>query len=126
MANLKIVLLGSGSLYFTRVLPDLFTTPDLQGAELVLYDIDAEKAERMAGLARALLSRAGTRFRIRSAASLSEALDGAGFALSSIGGSGAEMSPDVYGSTYHAADIANNPVSVAAAMARQVAATPPS
>jgi len=106
MANLKIVLLGSGSLYFTRVLPDLFTTPDLQGAELALYDIDAEKSERMAGLARALLSRTGARFTVRSAPSLAEALDGAGFALSSIGGSGAEMSPDVYGSTCHAADIA--------------------
>jgi alpha-galactosidase len=106
MANLKIVLLGSGSLYFTRVLSDLITTGDLQGAEITLYDIDARKSELMAGLARRLLDQTGGSFTVRSMASFADALDGARFVLSSIGGSGAEVSPNVYNSYYHGRDVA--------------------
>lgn len=105
MANLKITCLGGGSLYFRRALGDLVLEEDLAGAEIVLFDIDPEKATRMAALGRRLADAAGRSFTVRPARDLADAADGAAFALSSIGGSGAEVTPNVYGSHYHNADM---------------------
>ena len=105
MSAKKIACLGGGSLYFRRALPDLVLNEDLSGSEIVLYDIDAEKAERMAVMGRRLASRAGTNFTLRSSANAADAVDGADFAISSIGGCGAEVTPNVYQSNYHNADI---------------------
>jgi len=101
----KIVCLGGGSLYFLRAVPDLLVNEDLAGSEIVLYDLDAEKAEVMAARHARLAAEAGTGCSVRAAAGLADAVDGADFALSSIGGSGAEVTARVYGSRYHAADI---------------------
>lgn len=101
----KIVCLGGGSLYFPRAIGDLVKRRDLEGSQVVLYDLDGDKAALMAALGRRLSRAAKTRFAFRSTTRLAEALDGADFAVSSIGGSGAEISPDVYGSYYHAADM---------------------
>ena len=101
----KIVCLGGGSLYFRRAIPDLLLSQDLSDSELVLYDIDSEKVERMAGMGRRLAEVAGTRFKIRATIDLADAVDGADFAISSIGGSGAEITRNVYNSYFHNADI---------------------
>jgi len=101
----KIVLLGSGSLYFPRALPYLVMSEEIAGSELVLYDLDQEKSERMAAMGRRLAAEAGQGLRVRATASLADALDGADFAISSIGGSGAEITPDVYSSYYHTVDM---------------------
>ena len=74
-------------------------------SDVVLYDIDPEKAERMANLGRRLQEAAGARLNIRATADPDEAVDGADYALSSIGGSGAEMVRGVHGSYYHSADM---------------------
>ena len=105
MADTKIACLGGGSLYFPRVLGDLALEEELAGSEVVLYDIDADKAELMAALGRRLAQDADTGLRVRASADLDDTLDGAGFAVTSIGGSGAEMTRDVYGSWYHNADM---------------------
>jgi len=101
----KIVCLGGGSLYFPWAMTDLVRQDELAGSEIVLYDIDAEKVELMAKLGRRLAKEAGTQFRVRSTTNLADAVDGADFALSSIGGSGAEVTASVYGSRFHAADM---------------------
>jgi alpha-galactosidase len=101
----KIVCLGAGSLYFPHAIPDLLTREELAGSEIVLYDLDVEKAEIMAQMGRRLAAEAGTGYVVRAAADLADAVDGADFALSSIGGSGAEVTRGVYGSRYHAADL---------------------
>ena len=105
MATKKIVCLGGGSLYFPRAIGDLVVSGDLAGSEIVLYDIDAEKVELMAAMGRCLASEAGNDFSVRSTADLADAVDGADFAISSIGGSGAEVTASVYSSYYHAADM---------------------
>ena len=105
MSSLKIACLGAGSLYFPRALGDLVVHKDLAGSEIVLYDIDAEKTRHMAALGKRLGRQAGTTCRIRAATGLADAVDGADFAISSIGGSGAHICPQVYGSYYHAADM---------------------
>jgi len=102
--NKKIVCLGGGSLYF-RSLGHILISKELAGSEIVLYDLDAEKIERMARMVRGLAKQSGGGFRIRATTNLADAVDGASFAISSIGGSGAEISPHVYGSYYHHNDI---------------------
>ncbi|MCD6364864.1 MAG: hypothetical protein J7M14_03225, partial [Planctomycetes bacterium] len=97
--------LGGGSLYFKSCLGDLVLGEDLGGSEIVLYDIDGEKVELMAGVGRRLAQEAGTGYRVRSTVDLADAVDGADFAISSIGGSGAEVSRNVYGSYYHNCDV---------------------
>ncbi|MEW6750174.1 MAG: hypothetical protein AB1505_04270 [Candidatus Latescibacterota bacterium] len=105
MSAPKIVCLGGGSLYFPRALADLVQREDLAGSQIVLYDTDAEKAERMAALGRRLECQAGRGPSVRAARELAEAVEGADFAISSIGGSGAQVSRNVYGSYYHSADM---------------------
>jgi alpha-galactosidase len=105
MSGRKIVCLGGGSLYFRRALPDLLISPDLAGSEIVLYDIDEEKVQMMAQMGSRLAERAGTGLKVRSTVDLTDAVDGADFALSSIGGSGAEITRNVYDSNFHNADI---------------------
>ncbi len=108
MASKKIVGLGSGSLYFCGEYGSLALMPlaeGLAGSEIVLYDIDGEKNRRMAAMAQRLADQAGTRMKVRAAADLDDALDGADFAVSSIGGSGADVGRDVYWSYYHQADV---------------------
>jgi alpha-galactosidase len=97
--------LGGGSLYFRRALADLVLSEDLAGSEIALYDIDAEKVELMAAMGRRLAERAGTNFTVRASIDKADAVDGADFALSSIGGCGAEVTSNVYHSNYHNADI---------------------
>lgn len=105
MKSLKIACLGGGSLYFPRALGDLAWRKDLSGSEIVLYDLDGEKAERMAEKGRDYARQTGACLNIRAGVSLGEALDAADFVVTSIGGSGAEITTDVYRSTYHEADI---------------------
>lgn len=105
MANVKIACIGSGSLYFRRVLADVPLAEDLSGSEIVLYDIDSEKSALMAELGIRLAKEAGTDIKVRSTDSLDDAVDGADFALASIGGSGAEIAKKVYDSYFHYTDI---------------------
>jgi len=105
VADTKIACLGGGSLYFPRVLADLALETELSGSEVVLYDIDAEKAALMATMGQRLAQQSGTGLRVRASADLDDAIDGAGFAVTSIGGSGAEVTRNVYGSWYHNADM---------------------
>ena len=105
MTAQKIVCLGGGSLFFPGAIADLVIDHDLAGSEIVLYDIDAEKVEKMAAMGARLADQAGNGFTVRATVDLSDALDGADFALTSIGGSGAEITPSVYGSYFHGADV---------------------
>ena len=104
MPSKKIVCLGAGSFYFPRALGDFAITPGLAGSEITLYDLDVEKAELMASLGKRLAEMSGTGLRVRACADLAEAVDGADFAVSSIGGSGPSLG-GVYGSAAHSADV---------------------
>jgi len=105
MASKKIACLGGGSFYFRRILSDLPLAADLSGSEVVLYDIEHEKARRMAAMGVRLAAEAGTGFKVRAVKRLADALDGADFAIASIGASGAGITPNVYDSWFHNADM---------------------
>jgi len=104
MPNKKIACLGGGSGYFARALPDLAVTPGLAGSDVALYDIELEKCELMARHGQRLAEQAATGQRVHACATLAEALDGADFAITSIGGAGASVG-NVYGTGYHVQDI---------------------
>jgi len=102
--NKKIVCLGGGSGYFTRALADLAVTEGIGGSEIIIYDIDYEKAGIMAKHGARLAEESGTGLRVRACESLAEAVEDADFAVSSIGGSGASLG-GVYGTSAHVQDM---------------------
>ncbi|OGV70434.1 MAG: hypothetical protein A3K19_12700 [Lentisphaerae bacterium RIFOXYB12_FULL_65_16] len=105
MNTKKIACLGAGSLYFPRAIADLVASRELAGSELVLYDLVADKAKRMAAMGRRLAAETGTGFTVRATTRLADAVDGADFAVASIGGSGAGITRNVYSSYHHNADV---------------------
>jgi len=104
MPSKKIVCLGGGSRYFIRALSDLAVTEGLAGSEITLYDIDTEKNELMGNFGARLAELSGTGLRVRACADLTDAVDGADFAISSIGGAGMS-SGGVYGTFAHNQDL---------------------
>jgi len=104
MPSKKIVCLGGGSLYFRGALADLAVTEGLAGSEITLYDIDTEKAELMGRLSARLADLSGTGLRVRVCTELADAVDGADFAVSSIGGAG-KSGGHVYGTSLHKQDL---------------------
>lgn len=104
MPSKKIACLGAGSYYFPRALGDIATTEGLRGSEVTLYDIDTEKARIMARLGRRFARESGIRLKVRACEELADAVDGADFAISSIGGSGPSLG-GVYGTEVHRADM---------------------
>ena len=104
MPSKKITCLGAGSRYFARALGDLAITEGLGGSEITLYDIDMGKAELMARHGARLAGLSGTGLRVRACSELADAIDGADFAISSIGGAG-ESVDGVYDTSYHLQDM---------------------
>lgn len=110
----RIVLVGAGSVEFTRnLLGDLLSYPELQDATIVLHDIDAERlrtAERMAAWTAGAL---GASPRIEAFLDRREALRGARFVIDTIqvGGSRATQIdfdiPARYGLRYTINDTIN-------------------
>ena len=90
--KLKIALLGGGSLYFEGVLGEIAVTPELDGAELVLFDIDAKRMELIRRVGVRVVEKTRAKLKIKSTLELAEALDGANFAIASIGVHGPDAS----------------------------------
>lgn len=81
----KIVLIGAGSAQFGAVmLGDIFQSPALKGAEIVLNDINEEAAGRTLKTAEDYIADGGLDFSVSADADLSAAVKGADFAVISI------------------------------------------
>jgi alpha-galactosidase len=110
----RIVLVGAGSVEFTRnLLADILSYPELRDAELVLHDIDADRlrtAERMATWTAGALGAAPT---IVGSLDRREALAGADFVINTIQVGGARATqidfeiPGRYGLAYTINDTIN-------------------
>ena len=104
----RIVLVGAGSVEFTRnLLGDILSYPELQDAEIVLHDIDADRlttAERMAAWTAGALGAAPA---ISGSLDRREALAGADFVINTIQVGGARATqidfdiPGRYGLALH-------------------------
>ena len=94
----KIVLLGGGSTFFRTVVGELDITQDLDGSDVVFYDKDKTYMEILARYGQRAAEQTGMDLRISWTTDLAEAVDGADFAISSIGVSGPDRK-------YHELDI---------------------
>jgi alpha-galactosidase len=85
MSNLKIVLVGGGSVLWTPVLArDLVLTPSLSDAEFVLYDINKEASDLTAAFCVKLAAQLGVRARFISTDRSEQAFEGAHFVIVTI------------------------------------------
>ncbi|HMA38324.1 MAG TPA: alpha-glucosidase/alpha-galactosidase [Chloroflexia bacterium] len=79
----KITFLGAGSTVFARnLLGDIFSFPELAGATISLFDIDAERLHTTALVAARLAARLGIQPTIEATTDRRRALDGADYAIS--------------------------------------------
>ena len=88
MPEKRIVLLGGGSAFFQSVIEEFAIADKLAGSELVLYDVYPPNMELMAKYGQRLFQETGINIKISWTTDISEAVDGADFAISSIGVSG--------------------------------------
>ena len=78
----NICLIGAGSVVFARtLLGDILSYPELQGADLRLVDIDAERLALARDLASAMIERNGLAATVSASTDRKEALDGADYVL---------------------------------------------
>ena len=82
---MKIVLLGGGSLYFETVIAELACTPELAGSDVMLYDVDAKRMDLVYRVGLRIVAETKAELRLSATTSLARALDGANFAIASIG-----------------------------------------
>jgi alpha-galactosidase len=81
----RIVLVGAGSVEFTRnLLGDLLSYPELAGADVVLHDIDPDRLATAERMARWTAGALGAEPRITALLDRREALEGADFVVNTI------------------------------------------
>lgn len=81
----KIAFIGAGSVEFTRnVLTDLLTSPDLGPLAVSLHDVDGERLETAAKMARWIAARTGADVGIEAHLERRAALDGADYVVNEI------------------------------------------
>lgn len=83
--NPKIAFVGAGSATFTRMLlGDIFSYPELREATISLHDIDAERLETSAGVARVTAEEAGATPAVEAHPERRAALDGADYVINMV------------------------------------------
>jgi alpha-galactosidase len=81
----KITFIGAGSATFTRMLiGDILSYPELRDATISLHDIDPERLETAAGVARLTATEAGASPTIEASAERRRALEGADYAINIV------------------------------------------
>jgi 6-phospho-beta-glucosidase len=81
---MKVAVLGGGGLRTPLLLHGMAKSAALAIEEAALYDVDRARAQIMARLGGEIAARLGSGLRVRAAASVEEAAEGAAFAISSI------------------------------------------
>jgi 6-phospho-beta-glucosidase len=85
MGNRKVTLIGGGGVRTPLVIYGVNESRErLEIDEMVLYDIDAERAQSMCELGRALIEREGGSLKLRVASEIEDAISGASFVLTAI------------------------------------------
>ena len=89
---MRVVFIGAGSVVFTRNLTrDILTFPELQDAEIVLMDIDAERLSRAEKLVSRMAETAGSPVRVIATADRRQALEGADYVVFTIQAGGIDQ-----------------------------------
>jgi 6-phospho-beta-glucosidase len=90
MRDIKIGVIGGGSV-FTPELVDLLAECPLSIGSLVLMDIDGERLDTIARMARRQVAKKGRTFRVETTADYAEAIDGSDFVLIQLRAGGQKM-----------------------------------
>jgi len=85
MKKMKIALLGGGSLYFEYVMAEIANTPELEAVEFMLFDVNVKRMDLMRRVGLRIMAKANTPHVVKATTHLARALDGADFAIASIG-----------------------------------------
>ena len=81
----KIAFIGAGSVEFTRnLVGDILAFEDLADAEIALHDIDAERLETAAGIARLVGRGVGVEPKVTATLDRRAALEGASYVINSV------------------------------------------
>jgi alpha-galactosidase len=87
----KITLIGAGSVVFAKTLiGDILSYPELSGSEISLMDIDSERLDMIAALARKMVEEQGTGAKVEATLDRRQALDGADYVIIMIQVGGVE------------------------------------
>jgi len=81
----KIVYIGGGSLYFEIVTAELATTKGMPPLDVYFYDIDAERNDIMCRVGERVVAKTGADIQCFQTTNMKQALDGADFAIASVG-----------------------------------------
>jgi 6-phospho-beta-glucosidase len=85
MSNGKVTLIGGGGVRSPLVIFGVNESSRHLGVdEMVLYDLDAERAKAMCELGKALVAREGGALRLRASSNIADAVEGADFVLTAI------------------------------------------
>lgn len=85
MSNRKVALIGGGGVRTPLVIFGVNESRERLGVEeMVLYDLDSERAQVMCELGRALIAREGGSLKLRVATDVGDAIEGASFVLTAI------------------------------------------
>ena len=85
MSNRKVTLIGGGGVRTPLVIFGINESSAHLGVEeMVLYDLDEDRAHVMCKLGRALIAREGGSLKLRVASTIEDAIDGAAFVLTAI------------------------------------------
>ena len=85
MSNRKVSLIGGGGVRTPLVIFGVNESCERLGvSEMVLYDVDPQRAGIMCELGRALVAREGGKLKLRVATELSDAVEGSSFVLTAI------------------------------------------
>src|SRR4051794_9290403 len=97
MPTPKIAFIGAGSVEFTRnLVGDILAFPELADAEIALHDIDPERLETAAGIARLVGEGLGVRANVTASLDRRQALDGAAYVINSVQVGGLEATTRDY------------------------------
>lgn len=81
----KVVFIGGGSLYFEGVTSELCTTKGLPPMDIVFYDIDKKRNDLMHRIGQRIVKITGADVELSQTNVLPKAIDGADFAVASVG-----------------------------------------
>ena len=81
----KVVFIGSGSVVFAQsLITDILTFPELQNVRFMLHDIDPERLDISARIARRIIDAAGCKAQLESTLDRAKAIEGADFVFVTI------------------------------------------
>ena len=96
MAKLKVTIIGAGSFFTNAWIRDIVLSDKLEGGTFALVDVDEERLELSAEMARKLVSEAGAAWNVRASTDREQLLSGSDYLINTIEVAGIENVKEDY------------------------------